>query len=213
MNEHESASRTDIRNHIVAVAIKAFHEEGIKSVTMDEIAHRLSISKRTLYQLFEDKEELLLTCVSAVTRKEMERMEKLADSTDNVLELLLRDFEVKLTEFKHVSHLFYDEMTKYPRIAAFIEQQRKTHARKAVDFLQRGVAQGLFLPGINFEIVYNIVSRQLEYAAGHDFLRKYSPLELFLNYVFLYFRGCTTQKGAAMMDAFLKKYREETGQA
>lgn len=39
------------------------------------------------------------------------------------------------------------------------------------------------------------------------------PLELFLNYVFLYLRGCTTLKGAAMMDAFLKKYREEAGRA
>ena len=213
MNEHESASRTDIRNHVVAVAIKAFREEGIKSVTMDEIARRLSISKRTLYQLFEDKEKLLLTCVSTVTREEMERMERLAASTDNVLELLLRDFEVKLNDFKHISHLFYDEMTKYPRVSAFIEQQRTAHVQKAVDFLQRGVDQGLFLPGINFDIVYNIVSRQLEYAAGHDFLRKYSPLELFLNYVFLYLRGCTTLKGAAMMDAFLKKYREEAGRA
>ena len=55
--------RADVRVHIVEVATKMFHHQGLRGVTMDDIAHELTMSKRTLYQIFADKEQLLLDCV------------------------------------------------------------------------------------------------------------------------------------------------------
>ena len=55
--------RTQARKTVLEMATKLFHTQGIKNVTMDDISHRLSMSKRTLYQLFSDKEDLLLACV------------------------------------------------------------------------------------------------------------------------------------------------------
>ena len=45
-------------------AFDLFSEHGIKNVSMDDIAHNMSVSKRTLYELFEDKETLLTECIS-----------------------------------------------------------------------------------------------------------------------------------------------------
>ena len=52
-----------IRDRIIATATEAFTTKGIKSITMDDIAAALGISKRTLYEVFVDKESLLKDCL------------------------------------------------------------------------------------------------------------------------------------------------------
>lgn len=52
--------KTVVKEHIVLAAAKSFAQKGVKTVRMDDIAAGLSISKRTLYELFHDKEDLLL---------------------------------------------------------------------------------------------------------------------------------------------------------
>lgn len=61
MAEHgkDPSSRAELRERIVETAMNAFTSHGIKSITMDDIAASLGISKRTLYEVFSDKESLL----------------------------------------------------------------------------------------------------------------------------------------------------------
>ena len=56
-----------IKEQIMLTAFDLFSEHGIKNVSMDDIAHNASISKRTLYELFEDKETLLTECTVSYT--------------------------------------------------------------------------------------------------------------------------------------------------
>lgn len=62
MYEKEN-NRTELKHKTVTLAMNAFATKGIKGVTMDDIAMGLGISKRTLYEMFEDKEELLIACM------------------------------------------------------------------------------------------------------------------------------------------------------
>lgn len=55
MSVHTATPHNDVRKQIISVAAEMFHQQGIRSVTMDDIAHRLCMSKRTLYQIFADK--------------------------------------------------------------------------------------------------------------------------------------------------------------
>ena len=55
----EKNCKKEIREQIVETAQQLFIEHGIKDVKMDDIAAQLSISKRTIYELFNDKEQLL----------------------------------------------------------------------------------------------------------------------------------------------------------
>ena len=56
----EEHTRDEVRNLILNAALEQFMSKGIKEVKMDDIASLLSVSKRTIYELFSDKEELLL---------------------------------------------------------------------------------------------------------------------------------------------------------
>ena len=53
----------ELRERIITAATEAFTSKGIKSITMDDIAAALGISKRTLYEVFSDKESLLKECI------------------------------------------------------------------------------------------------------------------------------------------------------
>ena len=55
-----SSYRKDLKERILVTSMRAFKERGIRSVRMDDIATTLGISKRTIYEIYSNKEELLL---------------------------------------------------------------------------------------------------------------------------------------------------------
>ena len=88
-NAKENSQRVELKDRIIETASEAFTTHGIKSITMDDIAASLGISKRTLYEVFQDKESLLTQCILK-RQEEMNAFlaETLANSK-NVLEVIL----------------------------------------------------------------------------------------------------------------------------
>ena len=194
------------RNHIIEVATKAFHSEGIRNVTMDHIAHALTMSKRTLYQLFSDKEDLLLACALKREQEEHALIEKLNQQTDNVLDHLLATFALRMREMDDIKPDFFTEIVKYPRVIKFYEQAQKEREAEAVNFLNKGIKQGFFRPNVNFHIVYNQLCTGLSALMINSDMNQYSQRELFRNTVIPYVRGCATIKGIEIIDRFMDKY-------
>lgn len=194
------------RNHIIEVATKAFHSEGIRNVTMDHIAHALTMSKRTLYQLFSDKEDLLLACALKREQEEHALIEKLNQQTDNVLDHLLATFALRMREMDDIKPDFFTEIVKYPRVIKFYEQAQKEREAEAVNFLNKGIKQGFFRPSVNFHIVYNQLCTGLSALMTNSDMNQYSQRELFRNTVIPYVRGCATIKGIEIIDRFMDKY-------
>ena len=62
------------RERIIEQAAKMFAEQGIKSIRMDDIAKALGVSKRTLYEMFEDKEELLYLSIRFMQSRHMAKV-------------------------------------------------------------------------------------------------------------------------------------------
>ena len=77
--------KTVVKEHIVLAAAKSFAQKGVKTVRMDDIAAGLSISKRTLYELFHDKEDLLLDVMKLHREEMQEYMTQVASKAENVL--------------------------------------------------------------------------------------------------------------------------------
>lgn len=201
-NRHDEVCR-----HITEVALKAFMTRGIKAVTMDDIAHELSMSKRTLYQLFADKEALLGACFAEMDRQHTQRMQKAMAEAGNLLEIILTDFAFKLQRLQNVSPQFILDVPRYPGIVRLVEERRAATAQRAHEFLLRCVQEGLLREDVNYEIVYDIFSSHVDMTRAEDFLKKYPLPAIFYNFVLVYLRGCATPKGAALMDEFFKKQK------
>lgn len=111
---------------------------------MDDIAADLSISKRTLYELFHDKEDLLLD-VMRLHREEMKKsMEEIASKAENVLEVILRFYQKSVQDFQNTNRKFFEDMEKYPRVVAYIAESRKENLDAAMEFYQRGSIKEYF---------------------------------------------------------------------
>lgn len=203
IHKHEAT-----RRRIVETAREAFGTNGVRAVTMDQIAKRLAMSKRTLYELYGSKEELLLDCFKTHLCESEQHYETLKETADNVLDVVLMVFMKKLEELRSVSHTFLEELQSFPLVMKTLEENRTEQAQEAIEFLQRGVQQGYFRSDVNFHIVYQLCSRMLEYSLRAPSLSDFSPVELLKNTVLPYMRGCTTPKGAELMDNFLKKHTE-----
>lgn len=215
-NSHKESDNTAItQNHeqmrarIIDVATRAFHSEGVRPVTMDDIAHKMSMSKRTLYQIFADKEDLLLSCVKEHERQDRLRVEEEVKQSSNVLEFLIKEFMRKLQEMERITPAFLTEVVKYPKVMEFYRMRHVENADMAVEFLEKGVEQGYFRPEIDFRIVYDMLQSNLEfYQRNPRIFKKYSFSYVFRNTVLVFFRGCTTPEGCAFMDEYMKTLEE-----
>lgn len=197
--------REDIRQKIIKSATNLFQKKGVHKVTMDDIAHTLSMSKRTLYQIFSDKEELLLACVIVFEQEDRKYAEELKRKATSVLDFLLIYFSRKLSCMDDVVSEFYIDMIKYPRVAKHIELHKKMFESYAVNFLNKGVEEGFFRSDINFYIIVNQLRVGMDIAAQKNMLSQFSRRELFMNTVIPYIRGCSTIKGIDMIDEFIAK--------
>jgi AcrR family transcriptional regulator len=105
-----------LRNKIVDCAAKMFEKKGIRDVTMDDISKRLSISKRTLYEIFEDKETLLLECMMKNQDKRKKEIEKVALRSSDVLEVILYAYLTSLKILHRTNLKFFQDVRTYPRV-------------------------------------------------------------------------------------------------
>lgn len=199
--------REALKSHIVKLATKAFYAHGVKNVTMDDIAHTLTMSKRTLYQLFQDKEELLLACVISHQTEMRKQLEELYNGEEhpNVLNIMLSTFEMRMAHMKDVEPTFYQDIAKYPKVIAFLEKSARDDESEAMAFIEMGVEQGYFRRDLNFRIIYNQFSSQLAAISKNPILQQFSMSEIFINTVVVYLRGGATIKGVELIDQFLDR--------
>lgn len=201
MSVQTATPHNDVRKQIISVAAEMFHQQGIRSVTMDDIAHRLCMSKRTLYQIFADKESLLLACVIQHEEEVIKQLEEVYNNTQNVLEFLLLVFSLKLKELNEIDPLFFEDMQKYPKVIEHIKQHKNENEQKSASFLQKGVEQGVFRKEINFQIVARQLSSCFDDVVENGLIDEYTKSEVFMN-IIPYIRGCATQVGIAMIDNY-----------
>ena len=78
-NDKQISARTEMKERIVRTALEDFQRLGIRAVRMDDLATRMGISKRTLYEMFKDKEELLVDCILLSQQQIQARVKEIYD--------------------------------------------------------------------------------------------------------------------------------------
>lgn len=199
-------SKVELRRRITVSALEAFKEKGIKAVRMDDIAKRLNISKRTLYEVFEDKKELIYECITCKHMQEMERQKELNRQAGNVLERVFMEMVSSIEAFNQTSPEFYRDLQKYPRFIELKNKHIEQNRTEAVKFLERGKAQGLFRSDVRFDLILDLLHLQLENTFEKHLDSKYDIKEIFYYVVVTLFRGCATAKGLQVINDFLEKY-------
>jgi AcrR family transcriptional regulator len=203
-----SAYRQGLKGKILDTAMTLFAKNGIKAVKMDDIARMLNISKRTIYELYENKEVILFEGIKRYNQRREEEMSQFVKGNTNVMDIILNVYKVKVEEFRFTNPLFYDDLEKYPDVMAYLEKSRDENRKELIAFLNKGVKEGYFREDINNDLVTILFD-----SIGQLFLQKrlyahFSIESVLNNIMFISLRGICTIKGIEVLDNFLKSQAE-----
>jgi AcrR family transcriptional regulator len=189
-----------LRERILETAMSAFAKEGVKAVKMDDIARRLSISKRTLYEIYENKESLLCEGLKKYkTEKEREQTE-IYKNSKNVMDTILYVYRQKVVEFKKTCPEFYAEIVKYPSVVKLFQEDRQLSHERMMIFLKRGVDEGYFRSDVNLELASKMFDAISVYIMKNQLYKQFTIEQLFHDFVFVSLRGFCTPEGVRILD-------------
>jgi len=192
--------RKALKGKILECAMKAFTQHGVKAVRMDDVASLLGISKRTLYEVYKDKEELLFEGVKKYGGERKDSFVAFAQAADNVIEVVLELYRLKVEESRLVNPQFYADMQKYPKVMQYIKDSHDRSRTEMEQFFARGVSEGYFRGDVNSELALQLFDAIEQYVVGHSLIEKFSFEDLFGNMVLVTLRGLCTLKGIMALD-------------
>lgn len=197
------------REQILRNTASLFLERGCKSVTMDEVASANGMSKRTIYELFQDKARLLQECIILMHKDNMNRSENELAKTGNVLEWFMHSLENKDEQRMSFFYDFFTEVKRYyPEVFVnVVKDVNRWHCGLLERIIERGQAEGLFITGILDAHRLSLQLFELSVAVTDRAVRNYLDIKrdrggdclmLFL------VRGIATEKGREYIDDYLE---------
>lgn len=186
-------------------ALDLFSQHGIKSVSMDDIARNMGISKRTIYEFFEDKETLLVEGIECNHNKMKQVLSELEEGPYSVLEEIVLFYEECMRRPRWYNRKFYDDLKRYPKALKLNEKNKAEFSKKCMKLFTRGVKEGVFQKDINFEIVTLLAKEQIKMIRPSGAFLNHSVSEIFKTVLFTFLRGICTEKGLAILDRYAFK--------
>lgn len=198
-----SEYRRELKKRILDCAVDKFFTLGIRAVKMDDIAKALGISKRTLYEIYSDKEQLLVDGFKYQFEISEGRLVEAQKNSNNVIELLVAFYNIHMVEMSKFNPVVYMDVEKYPKAKDFLEKHARTRDGVALEFFQCGISEGYFRDDIDYRIMLDILSLSTRAILTEQLFNKYPLQHLFHNIMIIYLRGLCTLKGVTLLDELM----------
>ncbi len=195
-----SEYRRSLRDIVIEASMKAFAQHGIRAVKMDDVAQSLSVSKRTIYEMFGNKEQLLIEVLKTYKAKKEKELNEKAANCQNVIELLFYVYFQKINTFKKTNPKFYTDLAKYPLVIELLNQDREQAHNNYHEFLRRGIDEGLFREDLNLDLIARLLDAVISTMMNGELYRQYPIEDVFRNIAFVSIRGICTYKGLELFD-------------
>ena len=196
----------DIRNKIIEGAGELFVENGIKLVTMDMIAQSIGISKRTIYENFRDKNDLVNNFISLAMVDHQKRAYEILAGSKNVIEALFNFGIFNQSAMKDVNPLFFNDLKRYHG-EVFHKNILTGEARNfelTYTILRRGQNEGVFIKEINLEIANQFIHYMFDFFQKMKEDKQCNQNLIWTSVILPYLRGICTEKGQDILVFFLK---------
>src|SRR6195952_5009668 len=141
-----------------------FLKAGIKSVTMDDIARHLGMSKKTIYQFFKDKNELVIALAKKKLQEDEDQMNDIISKSTNVIEEMINMMKCSEEIFSRINPILIHDMQKYHPEAWKMFQNFKADVvvRTLEELLNKGIKQGYIRPDIDVKTLAIMRVAQVE---------------------------------------------------
>ena len=198
----------DLEKSIVVTSTELFLTLGFKSVTMDDIAEEMKISKKTIYTFFANKEALVQSVVFSMYSYITTNLTQIRENASNPISEL---YEVKM----FIMHQLKGEKTSpqhqlrkyYPNIHKELQKKQFDFMTKSVKkSLTKGVEMKLFRPSIDIDFISRMYFNGMVGIKNVDMfpIEKYSPEQLMENYLDYHLRAIVTDNGMKLLSSYIK---------
>lgn len=198
----------DIKNRILNEAGQLFLARGIKSVTMDDIASTTGISKKTIYEHFANKKQLLAEWYDVHFECKDQHIETEFASCKNPIDFFMVAFNRLSLETRRMHIQFVLDTEKYyPDI--YEKKIRTRHAQMSLHisaFIEAGKEQGYFLQEANTKVL-TVLAHELMKLLGNEQmfpLSEYRNVDIFRETYLVLMRGIVTQKGRELIEEAIR---------
>lgn len=193
----------DIENRVIERASELFSRHGIKAITMDYIASDMGISKRTLYEMFTDKDSLLIKTIERGENLQKKEKETISQKYSNAFELNLELYKSTLHRLRRVNRNYLGDLKRYhPKVWALLEKNKEENMRERIQLTELGIEEGFIRPELNSEVLNLLLQAQFEVLLNSEVVvnGRYDFAEVFETIVMNYARGIATPKGLKLLE-------------
>lgn len=195
---------------ILEGALQTFMSLGLRSVTMDDIASRIGVSKKTIYKYVKDKEDLIQKSLKLHHDKECEFIQSVKEKPMNAID---ENFEISkkiIAEFQNVHPSVMFDMNKYyPSAKKLFEKYKKEVVFEWVkDNLRRGIKEGLYRDDLNIDIIAALYILRMDDIFNMEFFPRteYSFLQVYLETFRYHIRGISSDEGLKYWKKRIKEF-------
>jgi len=183
-----------------------FLTAGIKSVTMDDIAKHLGISKKTIYHFFKDKNELVVALTKKKLQEDEDQMCAIMSASGDVIEEMINMMKCSEEIFSKINPIVIHDMQKYHPDAwkEFQNFKAEVLIRTLEELLNKGIKQGYIRPDIDVKIMARMRVTQVEMGFNTILfpLAEFNPWQVQFQFLEHFNYGICTLKGYKLLDKY-----------
>jgi len=198
----------DLKNKIIEKAEDLFLRYGLKSVTMDDIARKLGISKKTLYQYVENKTDLVSKIVLAHIEEEKAMMSEVRSQSADAIEEMLKVGRYAIQQLRKLSPtLMYDLQKYYGNIWIMLQKLHMEHGQQMIrDNIDRGMRQGVYRQDINADILARMYVMSTFALVNEEVfpLKEFNRERLFIEFIKYHIHGIASEEGLVLYQRHAK---------
>jgi AcrR family transcriptional regulator len=177
---------------------------------MDDIARHLAVSKKTLYQFYKDKDEIITTFARNEFECEKSCIKEIADEAENAIDEVMRISRHIREMFSKMHPALLYEMQKYHAEAwqVYANFRQSTVADHIRGNLERGIREGLYRNTIDVNMLTRLRLELIQMAFDTQVFppAQYNIADIQLQTTDLFIRGVATARGLEVLDQYKTKY-------
>jgi AcrR family transcriptional regulator len=192
-------------NKIIEKAMDLFMRYGLKSITMDEVARSLGISKKTLYQVVDNKADLIGKAMQVHIEGEKCALGEIHENSENAIDEMLKvgRYISRLLQQMNPS-IIYDLKKYYPDGWEMMESLHFEHTHKMIKAnIERGMSEDLYRKDLNSDIISRLYVGRMDLVVDKNLFPfgEYTFLQIHENFINYHLYALMSKKGVAVFES------------